>query len=179
MEIPRKSSFLEDYLMKKTNGKETPCIERENLETTMLMFGNLSDALEKPKNQKDDSTLTTDSLSDDDDTTTLRFQLEALQEEKARLLSRCNDMEKTVSETRRESGVWKLKMTIAMGDMRARMDVLEEDKQCLTDKCQQLDHKLLTSRMENVSKQNQIVVLENKIQEIEKREKKCQSANPR
>jgi FtsZ-binding cell division protein ZapB len=133
-------------------------IDENQLVNSMLMVENLSEALEKPGPGKDDASIHTGSLSDES-VDGLREQLATLTKEKRRLGQQCQELENTTKETRRGSDLWKLRMTMAMGNMRSRVECLEEDKQCLLEKCAAFESKLLESRMENVSKQEEINAL--------------------
>jgi hypothetical protein len=144
-------------------GENLPPIDEEKLQKTMRMMGKLSNSLEKQQIQKYEARAPADSRPDDDPAA-FRKQVVALQREKDQLLDRCNNLEQTVNETRRESDLWKLKMTMAMGNMRTKVESLEEDKQCLEDKCQELAAKALNLRMENASKQSLINALECRIE---------------
>lgn len=157
------ATFKENYLEK------FPGIHEEQLKKTMLMVGNLFEALETRKSIDEVSTDPTVSLSDDN-SAAMREQLEALQGKKNELQKKCESLERTVDETRRESDLWKLKTTMAMGNMRATIESLAEDKQCLADKCEELEKKQLTLRMENASKQSQIQALESGVAAIKSKE---------
>jgi hypothetical protein len=143
-------------------GENLPPIDEEKLQKTMRMMGKLSNSLEKQQIQKYEARAPTDPLSDDYPAA-YRKEVVALRREKDQLLDRCNNLEQTVNETRRESDLWKLKMTMAMGNMRTKVESLEEDKQCLEDKCQELAAKSLNLRMKNASKQSLINALECRI----------------
>ena len=166
-----------DEKFKQAYHENTPKVEDEKIERTMLMVGDLTKALEKPRIQKmDDATLQTVSLSDDD-SAALREQIDALQREKRQLQRRCKTLESSVDESRKESDLWKLKMTLAMGNLKSTIASLEEDKSCLTDKCRTLESKLTTARMENAAKQSQIYVLESDLTKLAK-EKAMAAAQP-
>jgi chromosome segregation ATPase len=142
-------------------------IDESQLVNSMLMVENLTEALEKPRLGEDDTSVHTGSLSGGS-IDGLREQLGTLSKEKRRLRQQCRELEHTVSETRRDSDLWKLKTTMAMGNMRSRIECLEEDKQCLLEKCEAFESKLLALKIENVSKQEDYSALNKKVASSEK-----------
>jgi len=138
-------SFQENY-----DDRNLPPIEQEKLEETMVMVGNLSEALESEKRCPDEGTLHTGSLSDDH-SMTVRKEMEIFYREREELNQKCNSLEKELEETRRDSDLWKLKTTMAMGSMRSRINSLEEDNACLVEKYEDVCRKLETVTMKRAN----------------------------
>jgi chromosome segregation ATPase len=87
-------------------------------------------------------------------------EIDMLQQEQARLLHRLSDLQKEVQKDRMESDIIKMKATITLGTMTLQIESLEEDKQCLTEKCEEFEQNFIELQMEQVSKQNKIKSLQ-------------------
>jgi chromosome segregation ATPase len=87
-------------------------------------------------------------------------EIDMLQQEQARLLHRLSGLQKEVNEGRMESDILKMKETITLGNMTLQIESLEEDKQCLTEKCEEFEQNFFELQIEQVSKQNKIKSLQ-------------------
>jgi hypothetical protein len=80
--------------------------------------------------------------------------VDSLQEEQRHLRKRVIELKKAVETSRKDNGILKMKATIYLGNMQLQMESLEEDKQCLLEKCEELERKVFLMRMVQVSKQH-------------------------
>ena len=86
--------------------------------------------------------------------------VERLLQERQELSERCQQLETLIMVTRRENDIWKVKMTMVMGDMSSKLDSLREDKSCLEEKCKHLGKQLLTMQLAYAEKLKSISDLE-------------------
>ena len=90
-------------------------------------------------------------------------ELKVLQDEQAELQRRLLELQEAVDASRKEFSILKLKATISLGNMKLEVDSLEEDKQCLLEKCDGLERKLFSLQMEQLSRKRKTEALENQI----------------
>jgi chromosome segregation ATPase len=140
--------------------------EERNLEHIILMVGNLNQAalrhMDSSKENMDD--LTAESFSDDN-STELQELVDNLRKERDNLKDRCKELEDTIFDTRQENDLYKVKMTMAMGNLRSQVESLCEDKSCLEEKCSRLGQQLHSLRENFNTKLEVITSLENDLKE--------------
>ena len=139
--------------------------EERNLENIFLV-GNLNEAavrhIDSTKGNMDD--LTAESFSDDN-STELQEMIDNLRKERDNLKKRCKELEDTIFDTRQENDLYKVKMTMAMGNMRSQMESLYEDKSCLEEKCSRLGQQLHSLREDYNTRLDVITSLENDLKD--------------
>jgi hypothetical protein len=81
-------------------------------------------------------------------------KIDNVQKEQRYLRKRAVELQKAVETSRKENGILKMKATITLGNMQLQVESLEEDKQCLLEKCAELKRKVFYMQMEQVSKQH-------------------------
>jgi chromosome segregation ATPase len=140
--------------------------EERNLEHIILMVGNLNQTalrhMDSSQANMDD--LTAESFSDDN-STELQELVDNLRKERDNLKKRCKELEDTIFDTRQENDLYKVKMTMAMGNLRSQMESLCEDKSCLEEKCSRLGQQLHSLRENYNTKLDAITSLENDLKE--------------
>ena len=90
-----------------------------------------------------------------------RQLIHMLREEKSALSQKCLELEKSISDARRDHNCYKAKMTIAMGSLRIQMESERDDKAYLLKKCQSLKEELLALKSNYDSKVDVISALKN------------------
>ena len=84
-----------------------------------------------------------------------------LREEKSVLSQKCLELEKSISDARRDHNCYKAKMTMAMGSLRIQMESERDDKAYLLKKCQSLKEELSALKSNYDSKPDVISALKN------------------
>lgn len=87
-------------------------------------------------------------------------QIETLWEENNTLKAKCKDLEDLIFDSRQENDLYKVKMILAIGGLRSKLDSLNEDKECLEEKCGQLGRQLYSLRESYKLRLDQIASLE-------------------
>lgn len=90
----------------------------------------------------------------------MQQRMQQLEAEQIILSERCALLETSAETDRRARDVLKVKNTLETSQLRLQVDSLEEDKQFLTEKCQEFQGKMVALRMDKDSKQNRINALE-------------------
>jgi hypothetical protein len=90
----------------------------------------------------------------------MQQRMQQLEAEQIILSKRCAFLETSAETDRRARDVLKVKNTLETSQLRLQVDSLKEDKQFLTEKCQEFRGKVVALRMDKDSKQNRINALE-------------------